>query len=511
MTSNRSITAILLIVVGYITLQMVFFGHRWVDDESWYTMPIPSILEHGEFRIPTIPRNDVFWPQPPLLSYLEAAVDATVGLSTHTARIIPLLFGIGLICIAAFVAKRIWGWTAAVGAAFLVSADNLVFLASRIIRPEIIVAFFMMLGLVIIAKQVDNQSLSKRSLFYIFIISSLAIASHPNGLMVPLCIGVFWLFVYVGNIYKRITGFVLIGIMGVLALLPLFAWIAYFDAANNFEIFQNQWLGRYGRNASSSDSTSFSIWGLFVGELQGRYLDFIQFPYRVHIAIACIITLLVGFFTKDRWRRGFTFVIVTQLLFYLFIVNANPSVRYFAITTPLFALIWASYISDLLDSSKFSSKSSKLFAPKILVALSVLVVLGVSQVAGNILYLWRFQDADYNATTDRIEKLLKPNSVVYGSMSFWLGLKEYNLIPYIRMSWEKAADDFDANTVILNDWVMAGNDKDWGKLRKELECYLENNGKILGTVNNSFYGDMTIFTIADQKQHIKTIKICGTS
>jgi hypothetical protein len=52
--------------------------------------------------------------------------------------------------------------------------------------------------------------------------------------------------------------------------------------------------------------------------------------------------------------------------------------------------------------------------------------------------------------------------------------------------------------VILDDWVMASpnNYGDWHELREELQRYTDAHGKLLGTVSNSFYGDLQVFEVS---------------
>jgi hypothetical protein len=128
----------------------------------------------------------------------------------------------------------------------------------------------------------------------------------------------------------------------------------------------------------------------------------------------------------------------------------------------------------------------------------IVLSLGVSQVAGNAIYLWQYRDADYLEVGRQLDAIIPDNSTIYGNMTFWLALREHTFVPYMRTPWEKAIDYWQPDVVIMNDWVMAGNGGRAGRheLRKELYAYIENHGELLGEVKNGFYGDLEVYKIS---------------
>ena len=145
------------VLLGFVALQMWNFSHRWVDDESWYIMPTPSVFK-GEFNIPVLPGDDRFWPQPPVLTYLVAGMEALVGTITPVlARSVSLFFGCLTIVAAFALGRRLAGAKVGIWAALFVACDNLVFLAARTVRPEMIVAFALLWALLRLLPSLEGQ------------------------------------------------------------------------------------------------------------------------------------------------------------------------------------------------------------------------------------------------------------------------------------------------------------------------------------------------------------------
>jgi hypothetical protein len=124
-------------------------------------------------------------------------------------------------------------------------------------------------------------------------------------------------------------------------------------------------------------------------------------------------------------------------------------------------------------------------------------VLLLTQLAGNAGYLWKFRAADTSAVCNEIDQLIPPKSTVYGGMPFWIGLKNHYYVPYMRMSWGQALDEFRPNVVILDDSVMVNGTYpgEWDALRAELHEYVDLHGTLLGRVPNDFYGDLKIYAV----------------
>lgn len=490
---------LIAIVVGFLLLQSVKFGHRWVDDESWYTMPIPSILNDGKFRIPTIPGGDVFWPVPPLLTYSQAAIDSFVPLTPIIGRLVPLTAGAFSILAVFLLTRRLYGNNVALLAAFFMAADNLIFLAARIIRPEALVTVFFLFALYFTVKSL-NKNLGFKELTLAGLFSALAFCSHPNGLLAPLCIGCILLFSY-GFRMDFLKKSLISGTAFIVFMLPFVFWVIYYDGPNEFINFKHTWLESYGRHSETNSGTFSTLINLVSAEVNGRYKDFIRYPFRVHIAIVSLGLIIFSLLSKNRTNRLIAGLAVLQLLFFVFVNNSNPSVRYMAVFTPLIAILAAYWCWHLYQASSLKLDNMLQFSwltdRKAIIAALIFLSIGVSQVAGNVVYLWKFRHADYDKVITELKTIIPEKSTVYGGMAFWLGLREHQYVPYMRKPWQQALQQYNPNIIIIDDWVMTegGSKGEWYPLKVELQSYISQHGKLLGEVSNDFYGDMKVYQL----------------
>ena len=482
---------LLVILAAFLVMQLSSFTTRWVDDESWYLMPIPSIQNEGKFRIPAIPGQDTFWAQTPLLPYLEAALDQITTLTVTSARGIPLLFGVLLIIGVFLTARRVFSIGAGLLAAAFVASDNLVFLASRTIRPEILVACFAVWAVyaIVIALQTDSKTnLGWIGLSAIF--SGLAAWSHPNGLVVPPLVLVLVLF-WDGFKGKSLQIGLLYGMVAGMLVATMFLWMAYFDWVNDMSNFKSLWLKRYGRTGEHAASTGFSALSLIQGEIAGRYKDFLQFPYRVHIALVSVAILISLLFARVNRIRAFGVIVLCVLAFFIFVNNSNPSVRYLTIAIPFLCIGGAGL------AGYWISKETPLRLPLKLAAASVILTLGLSSIFGNAFYLWKFRNADYEKVSAQLKEVLPADARVYGGMFLWFGMRDQTVIPYIRMPWKRALTEWKPTAVVMDDWVMkgGGDNGSWTALSKELDEYLAIHGTLVKTIDAGFYGKLRVFTL----------------
>ena len=496
----RHILILMLIVLAYLLLQSVNLSHRWVADESWYLMPIPSI-SGGEFRIPVIPGFQEFWPAPPLLTYLEYLVNLLVPLNALIARLLPLAISIALICLVYGLSAALFNRNVGVLAAFYTAADNIIFLSARTVRPDIFIPFFVigtLLALVFYMREGKGQSYLALAGFCV----GMGISTHPNGFIAPLS-GLILLSFYPQFYGNRVKLFLNYSLYCGLFLIPLVIWFVWFDADSGFAHFRESWLGSYGRHAESSGGLLANILAIVSSELNGRYAGFVQFPFRVHIALISVLVVVAGFTLKERNIRILSAIVVAQLLFFAFVNNSNDSVRYFSAVTPVIAIMVAFFTNRLFQPLERNYSLSSLIRPRTLSCLALLILMGVSQWAGNILFIWQNRGADYSAVVREIRELLpEGENTVYGEISFWLGLNDNRYVPFIRTSWQRAVELYQPNVVIMDDWVMVGgyNQDDYSSLRRDLQQYMATNGKLLGTVSSSFYGELKIYQVSYESE-----------
>jgi hypothetical protein len=269
------------------------------------------------------------------------------------------------------------------------------------------------------------------------------------------------------------------------------------DAANNYAGLRADIAIQTGRDSSFVTRMGRSV----VREVRERFRDFIQFPFRVHMGILTLGALVLGAWSRNRVSRFLVGCVLAYLLFFIVVTNYSKNVRYLNAAMPYVALLWAQGIVALWSrSSAAASGGAAGRSPAFYrcAALSLLALTGVSQIAGNFYYHWKFRNADIVAVCRQIDALIPEDSTVYGGMVFWAGLHQgHSYVPYQRMPWRQAIEEFQPTILILDDRIMVAGSYpgEFDELREELHDYVDLHGTLLGQVPNDFYGDLKIYAV----------------
>lgn len=481
----RGRCAITAALVFYLATQSCGLDLRWVDDESWYLLPASSLVREGRLRINVFDMSDRdFWPAPPLLSVLEAVSWLCHDLTVVQARLLTVGFGAVAVMGAFLLARRLFDDHVASMVAFIMATDNMVFLSGRTVRPEILVCAFGVLGLWLLLKALQDGTDWPAAVAGIA--TAAAATSHPNGVIVGLC-GVALLTFTQGFSVLRKSSVYVYGGAWCAGMLP---WLSFFvsqDAKHGYAGLRSLLALHAGGGTTTLDRLATSM----TGELD-RFVAFMALPYRAHIGALVLAALAWGVLSKDRRLKWCASCVLIYLLFFVFAVKANKSPRYLTLVVPFVAIIWAQALwliwqVPVQASNYFRRMSACLLA----------LVLVATQLVGNAMFLWKFRDADYVKVCRQLDALMPPESIAYGGLAFWMGLRDHHFVPYMRMPWRRAMEEFNPSVVILDDWVMVNGayPGQWDELRKELCSYVREHGRLLGTVSNAFYGDLKVYEV----------------
>jgi hypothetical protein len=220
----------------------------------------------------------------------------------------------------------------------------------------------------------------------------------------------------------------------------------------------------------------------------------LAYPYRVHIGLLAVGSVAIALICGNRASRFLAGCALLALLFFAVVTNANKSPRYLSLLMPFVVLLWAQGIWFVWDGQFRATGILPLWArarASKITAAGLFMLVGLSQLAGNMIYLWQARPADVCAVCHDIDTLIPRESTVYGGMAFWIGLRNHVYVPYQRMPWQQAIDEYHPNIVILNDRVMVHGSYpgEWDSLRAELSEYVAVHGRLLGEVPNGFYGE----------------------
>ncbi len=482
------------ILMLYLAQGAIGLPLRWVEDETWYLLPAENLLREGRMRIPVFNTPDrQIWNAPPLLVLIEAASWLVHDMTVVQARLVPLACGFGAVLLTFLLGRRLVDDRVGLVAAFLVASDNLIFLTSRTVRPDILVTFFTLLALWLLLKSIQEKRLAWTIASGVAI--GAAMSSHPNGAVAALC-GVLMLLTFEGWQTLRQPRLYLLTLASTLAFLPYVLWAVLSDAANNYAGLRADIAIQTGRQSSFISGIGRSV----IREVRERFRDFIQFPYRVHVGVLTLGALVMGALSRNRVSRFLVGCVVAYLLFFIVVTNYSKNVRYLNAAMPYVALLWAQGIVFLWSRPSTAAGADGKRGPTFsrLAALALAGLIGVSQIAGNFYYHWKFRNADIGAVCRRIDALIPERSTVYGGMVFWAGLHQgHSYVPYQRMPWRQAIEEFQPTILILDDRIMVAGSYpgEFDELREELHDYVDLHGTLLGQVPNDFYGDLKVYAV----------------
>lgn len=476
---------LLMVLAGFLVQEAGGLRLRWVDDETWYLLPAKALVDEGRLRIPVFDTAERhLWAMPPLLTVLEALSWRLRELTVLQARLLPLAFGTGVVLLTFVLGARLFGAGVGLLAAVFCATDNMVFLAARTVRPEILVAFFALLTLALVDA---GLATSRTSLLAgAGLAAGAGMLSHPNG-AAALLLAVI-LMVARHRFNARALAMLLV--FSAVALVPWIAFLVREDGQAGFASFRA--LLRL-QTAGAEEPLSWLVRSA-TREVTQRYAAFLAFPYRLHVALAVVIAVAVSLWRGSRESRALGLSVLLYLSFFLFVTRANKTPRYLALVMPFVAILWGRGVTWLLESASTIGASSGTRLRRAL-AVGVVVALAGSQLAGNILYVWRHRQADVESVTREIDRLIPGSSSIYGGMALWIGLRHHRYIPYMRMTWDRAQSEYRPGVVLLDDWVMVKGSYpgEWDRLRAELRDHVRGHGRLLGIVSNPFYGDIKVY------------------
>jgi 4-amino-4-deoxy-L-arabinose transferase-like glycosyltransferase len=483
MTGRAQWLLVAVACVVFVAQAATLLNRRWVEDESWLSIPAYTLAQEGRIRIPAFQgtgfkheiERDV-WVYPPGSVMLLSRVFKHIGTSVVTARAPFLLAGIGVI-IGTFLLAREWaGPVAGVLGAFLAGADNLLFLAARTARPELFVPFFSVFAvwLYFLSRTGNSWLLAAGS----GVVVGLGCWFHPNGIVAGAAIGVLMLVEMRARILFSRRAWVFAGAV-LVVLAPFVLWLH--STPTHWRAFQIMYI-----ETPKAMGAGLSFWDKAHTEVVTRYAQFVQFPYRVHV-VAGIVGALLVLLAKHRRALGWLVVIIGLSLLWLISVQSK-TIRYMAMLSPYFAIAVA-----MAAVSLSTSRAGKA------IAASVCLLLAGSQMAGNAAFLYKFRGADYSQVRRELRALIPAGESVYGAITFWMALPDRDYMAYERTPFDQAVSRLHPTYLILNDRVMTGGmgtgADDWKELREQANAYAREYGDRVGQVQNPFYGDLDVYRI----------------
>lgn len=468
----------------FLAQQLPLFQHRWVEDESWQSIPAYALITEGRIRNPTFADTDDEFAvavKPPAHTLVLAPIFKLFGVGVAQARLPSLLAGLGVVVFTFLLGRELAGPTAGIVSAWLVTADNSLFVAGRTARPEV----FSALCAVLAALLVLRPQAARRVVPALGggLIVGVAMMFHPNGMATAVATGGL-LAMQSGRQFwrdKRLWACV----AGVALVVAAFLVWSHSSPAHS-EAFARTYSRGENVPLLTKIQSETSRYADFLGVGNLRLNFPVPIPVRAHIVAAIVVAFVVLAWKQRRTFAVLAMLSVPYLLWWMYL--PNKSARYFAVVAPFFALALAAAACAFAAERKWRVR-----------AIAACVIVGLSQLAGNLFLLYKSRPASYVVVERELRQLIPPGSSVYGAITFWVALHDRAYYSYERMPFEYAIAKRRPEYLILNDRVMVkgmgwGLD-DWGKLRTTANAFAREHGELAGRVSNPFYGDLEIYRV----------------
>jgi hypothetical protein len=474
----------LMVACALLAVQALpYFQYRWVEDESWYSMPAVSLLRTGELRNPAMPATEpesLVDTRPPFMPWSLAVAFRVLGFRVVAARLGEFLAAMLTLLVVYAIGRELGNPLAGVIAALFLAADNFLVIAARTARPEAWVTSCTACAFLLILRSHSKNSWTI-ALAAGFVAGS-ACLFHPLGIACFFGLSLLLLYQERRGILRSPRAYAYLAAFA-LSLLPFVIWL--------FSSPQHIAAARYLYGQSSGGTLMFVL-----TKEKLRILDFLgasnqrlhlpfPFPLRLHIAlaIAAAFAVLLRFKPRIFWPLA---ILVTTYLVWL-LKLPNPSARYYAVAAPLFGLAVGFAVTALAETRWHAA------------AVAVCALCIVSQVFGTVLLLRQARNADYPALTAQLRAAISAGHSCYAAMTFQFALFDRECHSYDRTPFSYTVEVQRPEYMILGDRVMMNGsglgDDNFEELRKQAFAFVQRMGYLTARIEDPFYGDLRVYRI----------------
>ena len=469
-------------------LQVVpYLSHRWVTDESWYAGPGVTLSQGHGMSDPGIGPNDAEHTldvRPPGTAVVMAMFFRVLGTTEVAARAGSVLAGLCLVLLLYSVARSAFGDVAAVACALLAATDNFLVTTARTARPEALTAACIVLGMLLL----QRYSVAGRALWAAGCGLAMALGTMFHVTLLGYIVAYGLLMIALDYRARR---FPLRGVLAYSAayfagLVPYAAWVLGVPGGEGRKGFRLEFLHR-----AASDPLSAKL----VQEL-ARYRDYFGFGMLHGHGLASLpvrLPIPLVFFAATwvlwRFRRNWFFVelvlLVPSMLWLVYTVNKSS--RYLAVLAPVTVLVLGAAVAALRDRPRLQRG-----------ALALAALVALAQFGANLLLLNSARKADYRRVTAQLERIIPPGQPVYGTITFWFGLRNHPFISDERTDPLAAAQQYGSRYFISGDRMMTEGSATDGDFYTGLRLHMSEvaaAGQLAGEINDPYYGDLKVFRI----------------
>jgi len=486
--SSTAVRWVAVAILLFLFQALPFLSYRWVTDESWYAGPAYSIANGDGIKDPAIGPNDLenhFDARPPGTALVIASSFRLFGASQIAARLGSILAGVAIIFFTFRLARDFIGEEGALVAAFLVATDNLLVLTSRTARPEALTTMMILASLLALKHYAENSKVLWAAASGLLIAMGTMFHITLLGYIVSFFLLAILIDIKRGGSPAR--GAIAFSLGYILGLVPFAAWIL--TSPMGSAGFHEEYLSRAGGGA---------LWLRFLHEgrrysdllglnmLHGHHLESI--PVRLPIPLLFLAASYLLWKHRRQWFY-IELVLLSPTILWL-IYTVNKSSRYLAILAPLFALAIGAAVAATTTNRKLH---------RAVLVLSCLAV--IAQLSANLYLLRGARTANYNKVTAELQSAIPPGQTAYGTITFWLALRDHPYISYERTDPWMAARQYHARYFIVGDRMMTtgqAGDEDFFQGLNQTMAEVIAQSKLVAEFPDPYYGDLKIYQLQPQ-------------
>lgn len=483
---------LIIVLVGYLIFSF-FMITKYPQEqvEASWTMILPyTLVTEGKLAEPILKgridaRGEHSLAPAIVQPVLLAGVYKIFGFGSLQSKALSIFAGFFLILLTYFFTKKYYDNTIALLAIIILASDNILFITSRMLRPDIFLALFGTAAFFILLHGLETKSL--RAFAVSGSLMGISFYTHPNSFLILVAILIVFCWRYRLSVILS-KEFWIFCLFCLIAFMPYAVYVIKEDYANNFSHF----IAQLGDRAAALEGNYLKN---YLAEWT-RYRHYTYFPKRILIFLVQVGALVYAVLSKgkiDKYLAVFVFVFV----FFIPAWNpGNPTARYFIVLIPSISILVSKLFIDLLRKfsvPEFNTLGTWEKRSRALVGAIIFFFL-LNQIGGNVYLLWKHKDNHFDSFITEIKNTIPKGSKIWGSVAFWIGL--YDDYRYItQLSPYAAIEEFQPDYAILYDssvWAIESKSK---ILAKKMELLCSQRGTFIKRIENKFYGNIEIYKI----------------
>ena len=459
-----------------------YLSYRWVTDESWYTGPGFSIAQGHGVADPAIGPNDLenhFDARPPGTALVIAGAFRAFDAGPSQARLGSLLAATIALLATAFLALEYLGEWGAAATLVVLATDNFLVASARTARPEALTTMAVMLSLTAMTRYAKTGAHARWCLLSGVLIA-MAAMFHITVLGFVISFGLLAIALDVRFKRSPLRGATCYTLGFFLGLVPFGVWILANPLGK--QGFRMEYLARVHETVLVKlihEGKRYSDM-LGVHQLHGSLA---WVPVRVFVPLCVLLALVVVYRLRRHWFWTQILLLVPTLFW--FVETANKSSRYFALVAPFAALAIGSCVA--LSRTHWTLRKPVIAAT---------VVLVMMQLGSNLMLLKAASHANYNRVGQELESVVPAGEPIYGTITFWLALRNHPYISYERTTPKMAEQHYGVHYFVLGDRMMTQGEPWDAAFYQDMNSYLadlKRRSTLVGSFPDPYYGDLQVY------------------